>query len=74
MDGIYSADPVTHPDAELYRELTYQEVMDKELKVMDLAAFVLARDHKMPIMVFNMNRPDALMRVISGEEEGTIVR
>ena len=51
-----------------------QEVMEKELKVMDLAAFVLARDHKMPIMVFNMNRPDALMRVISGEDEGTIVR
>lgn len=74
VDGIYSADPVTHPDAELYRELTYQEVMDRELKVMDLAAFVLARDHKMPIMVFNMNRPDALMRVISGEDEGTIVR
>ncbi len=74
VDGIYSADPVTHPDATLYHELTYQQVMEKELKVMDLSAFVLARDHKMPIMVFNMNRPGALQKVISGENEGTIVR
>ena len=73
VDGIYSADPVKNPDAELYRTLDYQEVIEKELKVMDLAAFTLARDHAMPICVFNMNKPGALDRVITGEEEGTIV-
>lgn len=73
VDGIYSDDPVKNPDAELYRHLSYDEVIEKELKVMDLAAFTLARDHNTPICVFNMNKPGALKRVILGEDEGTIV-
>jgi uridylate kinase len=73
VDGVYSEDPVKNPEATLYRELDYQEVIEKELKVMDLAAFTLARDHSIPICVFNMNKPGALRRVIMGEEEGTIV-
>jgi len=73
VDGVYSEDPMKNPDAELYRELDYQQVIEKELKVMDLAAFTLARDHKMPICVFNMNKPGALKRVVLGEDEGTIV-
>ena len=73
VDGIYSDDPMKNSDAELFRTLDYQEVIEKELKVMDLAAFTLARDHKMPICVFNMNKPGALKRVVLGEEEGTIV-
>lgn len=73
VDGVYSADPETNPDAELYRHLSYEDVLSKELKVMDLAAFTLARDHKMPIRVFNMNKPGALMRVILGEDEGTLI-
>jgi len=48
-------------------------VLDKELKVMDLAAFTLARDHKLPIRVFNMNKPGALRRVVMGEKEGTLI-
>ncbi|MGL5490106.1 MAG: UMP kinase, partial [Shewanella sp.] len=50
------------------------EVLDKELKVMDLAAFTMARDHDMPILVFNMNKPGALRRVVMGEEEGTMIK
>ncbi len=73
VDGVYSADPVKNPEAELYSHLTYQDVLEKELKVMDLSAFTLARDHSMPIRVFNMNKPGALKAVIMGEPEGTII-
>lgn len=73
VDGIYSADPVKDPNAELYKSLTYQDVLEKELQVMDLAAFTLARDHSMPIRVFNMNKPGALKSVVMGESEGTTI-
>jgi len=73
VDGIYSEDPVSNPDATLYSHLTYQEVLEKELKVMDLAAFTLARDHSMPLRVFNMNKPGALKSVIMGGVEGTTI-
>ncbi|MGX5914348.1 UMP kinase [Aliidiomarina sp. Khilg15.8] len=71
VDGVYSADPMKDPAATLYSHITYDEVLDKELKVMDLAAFTLARDHGLPIQVFNMNKPGALKSVIMGEAEGT---
>lgn len=74
VDGVYSADPVSNPDAELYSELGYADVLEKELKVMDLSAFTLARDHHLPIRVFNMNKPGALMSVVSGTDEGTVIR
>jgi len=64
---------VKNPEAELYHELSYDEVLDKELKVMDLAAFTLARDHNIPIRVFNMNKPGALKSVIMGNSEGTVI-
>ncbi|ODQ00150.1 MULTISPECIES: UMP kinase [Salinivibrio] len=73
VDGVYSDDPTKNPDAELYSTLSYQDVLEKELKVMDLAAFTLARDHQMPIRVFNMNKPGALRRVVMGETEGTLI-
>ncbi|WP_439437226.1 UMP kinase [Salinivibrio costicola] len=73
VDGVYSDDPTKNPDATLYDSLTYQDVLEKELKVMDLAAFTLARDHKMPLRVFNMNKPGALRRVVMGEAEGTLI-
>jgi len=73
VDGIYSEDPVKNPAAELYSHLTYQDVLEKELQVMDLSAFTLARDHSMPIRVFNMNKPGALKAVIMGESEGTLI-
>lgn len=73
VDGVYSADPVKDPKATLFKTLTYEKVLDDELKVMDLAAFTLARDHNLPICVFNMNKPGALRRVIMGDPEGTMI-
>lgn len=73
VDGVYDRDPAQYDDAVLYTHLSYQEVLEKELKVMDLAAFTLARDHGIPIRVFNMNKPGALQRVILGENEGTLI-
>ncbi len=67
MDGVFTADPAKDPSATMYDQLTYSEVLDKELKVMDLAAFTLARDHKL------MNKPGALRRVVMGEKEGTLI-
>lgn len=73
VDGVYDCDPAKNPNAVLYEKLTYGEVIDRELQVMDLAAFTLARDHGMPIRVFNMSKPGALRRVILGEREGTLI-
>ena len=73
VDGVYDCDPAKNSDANLYRHLSYQDVLEIELQVMDLAAFTLARDHNMPIRVFNMNKPGALKRVILGEAEGTLI-
>ena len=73
VDGVYSDDPVKNPDATLYSNLTHNEIIEKELKVMDLAAFTLARDHNMPISVFNMNKPGALTSIMVGEPEGTLI-
>ncbi|MFM2485850.1 UMP kinase [Celerinatantimonas yamalensis] len=73
VDGVYNDDPVKNPEATLYSELSYTEVLDQELKVMDLAAFTLARDHGLPIRVFNMNKPGALKRVVMGQSEGTVI-
>ncbi len=73
VDGIYDADPLTHPEAKLYRRLTYKEALVQELQVMDLTAFALARDHKMTIRVFNMNKDGALRNAALGKDEGTLV-
>lgn len=73
VDGVYSSDPLKNSDATLYCQLTYDEVLDKELKVMDLTAFTLARDYHLPIRVFNINKPGALYRVVMGEKEGTLI-
>jgi uridylate kinase len=73
VDGIYSSDPAKDPDARLYRTLSFQEALEKELAVMDLAAFCQCRDHGMPLRVFNINKPGALLRVVMGEDEGTAV-
>ena len=72
-DGVYDSDPKTNPNAVKFDELTYNEIITKELKVMDLAAFTLARDHGMPIRVFNMCKPGALRKVVLGTEEGTTI-
>lgn len=73
VDGIYSDNPRTNPRAKFYRHLTYQEVLAKELAVMDLAAFYLCRDHKMKLCVFNIHKKGAILRIIKGINEGTFV-
>lgn len=73
VDGVYSADPYKDPTAEKYDRLTYDEVLDKKLGVMDLTAICLARDHGMPLRVFDMNRSGALTRIVTGESEGTLI-
>jgi uridylate kinase len=73
VDGVYSADPMTDVRAERYRRISYDEVLQRELGVMDLTAVLLCRDHGMDLIVFNLNKPGALQRVLSGEDEGTVV-
>ena len=73
VDGVYSADPHLDSSAEKYDHLTYDEVLDKKLGVMDLTAICLARDHGMPLRVFDMNRSGALIRIVTGEREGTLI-
>ena len=73
VDGVFSADPSKDPDAKLIKQLSFDEVLEKEYKVMDLAAFTLARDHNLPIRVFNMNTPGSLKSVVMGSDEGTII-
>ena len=73
VDGIYTADPAKDPNAERLAELSYDEVIQKNLQVMDMTAFVLCRDHKMPIRVFDMFKKDAVIRIVQGEDEGTLV-
>ena len=73
VDGVYDKDPSKHKDATLYDHLTFREVLQKELAVMDLAAFCQCRDHKLPIRVFNIHKPGALLNVITGKNEGTLV-
>lgn len=73
VDGIYDADPAKNPKAKRYQRLTYQEALDKELGVMDLAAFCQCRDYNMPVRVFNLNKQGALLRIVQGFDEGTLV-
>ncbi len=73
VDGVFDKDPMKHKDAVMYSSLTYDQVLEKQLGVMDLTAIVLCRDHKMPIRVFPMNKSGALLQVVVGESIGTLV-
>lgn len=73
VDGIYTDDPKTHPDAMRYSTVTFDEAIIKNLKVMDATALTLCRDQKLPISVFSIFKQGALKRVVMGEEEGTRV-
>jgi uridylate kinase len=74
VDGIYSADPVKDPSATLYTNLTFDEVIDRKLAVMDMTAFILCKENNMPIRVFDMFKENALVRIVQGEDEGTLVQ
>ena len=73
VDGVFSDDPFTNPDAVRYDRLGYDDVLIKRLKVMDATAVVLCRDHNMPMRVVDMNRPGSCLRVAMGEDEGTLI-
>lgn len=73
VDGVYSADPVSNPDAERYRSLTFDKVLADKLGVMDATAIVMCRDNDLPLRVFNLNNSGDLMRIVAGEEVGTLV-
>ncbi len=73
VDGIYTADPEKDKTAVKYDRITYKEAMSKGLKIMDLTAFALSEDNKLPIIVFDMNTPGNLIKLVSGEKIGTLV-
>ncbi len=73
VDGVYTADPEKDPSATMYKHLNYDEVIRNKLAVMDTTAIVLCRDNDIPIRVFNMNKQAALLRIVSGDAEGTLV-
>jgi uridylate kinase len=74
VDGVYSADPMKFPDAVRYDRLTYDEVLDKKLEVMDLTAICLCRDHNMPVRVFEMEKRGALLNIVRGGNDGTLIQ
>src|SRR5260221_8817605 len=73
VDGVYTDDPKTHPDAMRYQRISFDEAIVKKLKVMDATALTLCRDQKLPICVFSIFKVGALTRVVLGEDEGTLV-
>jgi uridylate kinase len=73
VNGVYDKDPVKHPDARMFDRLTYIEVLQKRLKVMDSTAISLCMDNNMPIVVFNLFETGNIKRIVSGEQVGTIV-
>ncbi|MGY0559209.1 UMP kinase [Luteimonas sp. A277] len=74
VDGVYDADPAKHPDAKRFDTLTYDEVLARDLQVMDTAAFALCRDSDMPLRIFDMGQPGQLLRILKGEQIGTLVK
>lgn len=74
VDGVYSEDPKKNPNATRFTTLSYQEVIEKNLAVMDLGAFCLCRDHQMPIRIFDMESSGIIDRILSGAEEGTLIK
>jgi len=74
VDGVYTADPEKEPSATKYENLSFDEAIEKGLKIMDLTAFTLCKENNLPIVVFDMNVPGNLKRVIQGEKVGTLVQ
>lgn len=74
VDGIYTADPEKVPDAVKFETITFQECISRNLKVMDMTAFTLCMENQLPIIVFDMNKPGNLLRVVRGEKVGTLVK
>jgi uridylate kinase len=73
VNGIYSADPEKFPDATLYHQISFKECIEKNLRVMDMTAFTLCMENSLPILVFDINEPGNLKRIVMGEKIGTLV-
>jgi len=73
VNGIYSADPEKYPDATRYETITFKECIERNLKVMDMTAFTLCMENKLPIIVFDINEPGNLQKLVNGENIGTMV-
>jgi uridylate kinase len=73
VDGLYSADPLRDPTAQRFAHLTYDEVLTRQLGVMDLTAVILCRDNRIPLRVLDMGKSGALIRAIAGQDEGTLI-
>jgi len=73
VDGVYSADPLKDPAARFYERLTFDEALDQRLNVMDATALVLCRDHNIPLRVMNVFQPGAVLRLVRGEEIGSLI-
>jgi uridylate kinase len=74
VDGIYTADPEKNPKAKKYHEISFDEALEKQLNIMDMTAFAMCRENNLPILVFNMNERGNLLKIISGEKIGTLVK
>lgn len=74
IDGVYDCDPLLNKNATKYSEITYTEILEKKLRVMDLTATSLALDNQIPILIFGLNEPDNIYKVLCGQKIGTIVR
>ena len=74
VDGVFASDPIKNPKAERYTSLTYDQVLEQRLGVMDLNAILLCKDHALPLRVFNMNKQNALQRIVMGEDVGTLIK
>lgn len=74
VDGVYSADPEKYPDATRYAKLSFQEAYERNLNIMDMTAFTLCQENNLPIIVFDMNKPGNLTKIIAGEDVGTLIQ
>ena len=73
VDGVYSADPLRHPEAEMYKRLSFDQALDERLAVMDATAIVMCREQGLPLRVFSIYQPGAFLRILTGEDVGTLV-
>ncbi len=73
VDGLYDADPVTNPEARFLKDVSYMDVLERQLKVMDMTAISLAMDNKLPLSVFNLNQARNILKVVCGESIGTLI-
>ncbi|WP_421763159.1 UMP kinase [Ekhidna sp.] len=73
VDGVYSADPEKDSDAKRFSKISFQEAYEKNLNIMDMTAFTLCQENNLPIIVFDMNKPGNLQKIVAGEEVGTLI-